>query len=85
MIIITITYEQFHRSNLHILYASITSINIYKNWNNFHLKNRKNKFEFLRTEVISMEIVLDGDDLIMVDDAFEQVLAKVEVQNEFSN
>jgi hypothetical protein len=32
-----------------------------------------------------MEIVLDGDDLVMVDDVFEQVLAKVEVQNELSN
>jgi hypothetical protein len=32
-----------------------------------------------------MEIVLDGDDLVMVDDVFEQVLAKMEVQNELSN
>jgi hypothetical protein len=51
----------------------------------FNLKNHKNKFEFLRTEVFSMEIVLDGDDLVMVDDVFEQVLAKMEVQNELSN
>jgi hypothetical protein len=32
-----------------------------------------------------MEIVLDGDDLVMVDNVFEQVLAKVEVENELSN
>jgi hypothetical protein len=32
-----------------------------------------------------MEIVLDGDELVMVDDVFEEVLAKVEVQNELSN